>query len=135
MAWQTRESGKLVADIRNPDLPVDVLLLAGLALILVLTLVNGVITLRALRSLQRHMDEQDRQIAALREEAVFRAPAKSAVAAFIISSREKTETLENIENQLAQLLNEWDSVEDLAQETYEILRQMREGDDSSGTSG
>ncbi len=124
-----------MADIRNLDLPVDVLLLAGLALILVLTLVNGIITLSAMRSFRRRMDEQARQIAALREEAVFLAPAKSAVAAFIISSREKTDTLEDIENQLAQLLNEWDSVEELAKETYEILRQMREKDDSSGASG
>ncbi len=99
--------------------------LGGLVLLALLTLINLAVLLGANRGLRKRVHAQSEEIAALREDALYRAPAKAAVAATMVANHERSENLAAIESQLGQLLDEWEHVENLSEEAYDILKELR----------
>jgi hypothetical protein len=99
--------------------------LGGLVVLIVLGVIHLVLLLRAHRALQERVQAQTEEIARLRDDALYRAPAKAAVAAMLVADQDRSQNLAAIESQLGQLLDEWEHVESLSEEAYDILKELR----------
>lgn len=116
----------MLSQFRDLDLPIDLLVIVGLATALVILLINLAILMTGFRRLRKQVERQEDVIGRLYDDAVNRAPAETAVAALIMSARDREQSLDAIEAQLAELLNDWDHVEDIARQTHELLQTLRQ---------
>lgn len=114
------------AHLQANDISVNGLLLAGLLLVIVLAGASLVVTAMTARGLRRRLDAQAAELATLRAEALDRAPARAAVAAAVVVNGDRSANLAALETQLSELMSEWQHVEDLSEEAYGILRELRQ---------
>jgi len=115
---------------------------AGVVGLLVLMLAGAMAAALAFRTLGRRLDAQAAlleelrgTLAELRDEAAYRAPARAAVAALVVSSRDENQALDRIEARLRELSLDWAHVERLSDEAYEILAALRGRANGAGSPG
>lgn len=117
--------------------PVETLLLGGMAMLLLGAVLALVLVLGALRGLRRRLDAQSRQIEAqieaqigaridaLGTEALARAPARAAAAALVAARRDERQSLDRVEAQLFELMQDWDEVVRLGDAAHDMLAAAR----------
>jgi len=115
----------IAAHLQALGLSTDAVLLSGLLLLVLLMLATLGLLSAGNRRLHARVAAQAHEIAALREEALYRAPAKAAAAATVVTARDRSQDMAAIEHQLSQLLDEWEHVENLSEEAYAILKELR----------
>jgi gas vesicle protein len=116
----------IAAQLQTNNLSMDSVLIAGLLGVLILVAAGLAATLIAARRLGRRLDAQADELAELRIEARDKAPARAAVAAAVVVNGDRSANLAALETQLSDLMAEWQHVEDLSEEAYAILRELRQ---------
>jgi len=123
----------IAAELQANNVSIDAVLLAGLLAVVVVALASLIGTLLTARRLRRRLDVQADEIARLRA-GIDETPARAAVAAAVVVNGDRSANLGALETQLSELMAEWQHVEDLSTEAYDILQQLRQRATAEGES-
>lgn len=116
----------IAAQLQAINLSVDAVVLGGLLVVALLAIAGLIVTLVTARRLRRALEAQAGELATLRAEALDKAPARAAVAAAVVVNGDRSANLAALETQLSDLMAEWQQVEDLSEEAYAILQELRQ---------
>jgi len=114
------------------DLPlsVETLMLAAVALAALLTLVNLGLVFALRRQIRSLREEHGAWHKRLDKEVALSSPTRAAIAAVIATSRDKPLTLEQFQQEMTALIDQWDEIEALAEKAEGQLADLV--DDSEG---
>jgi len=109
-----------------PDLGAwtEMIVLAVLGLAVVLTLVNLALLFALRREIRALREEHGAWHKRLDKEVALSSPTRAAIAAVIATSREKPLTLEQFQQEMNHLLDQWEEIETLAERAQEQLAAL-----------